>query len=77
VSKPKLVRQIGLFDATMIMVGIVIGSGIYLSTGIIAASIPSAGLILLAWVVGGLLTLAGAFTYAELGAAMPEAVLKA
>ena len=72
-SEPKLVRQIGLFDATMIMVGIVIGSGIFLSTGIIAASIPSAGLILLAWVVGGLLTLAGAFTYAELGAAMPEA----
>ena len=57
----------------MIMVGIVIGSGIFLSTGIIAASIPSAGLILLAWVVGGLLTLAGAFIYAELGAAMPEA----
>jgi APA family basic amino acid/polyamine antiporter len=72
-SEPKLVRQIGLFDATMIMVGIVIGSGIFLSTGIIAASIPSAGLILFAWVVGGLLTLAGAFTYAELGAAMPEA----
>lgn len=72
-SEPKLLRQIGLFDATMIMVGMVIGSGIFLSTGIIAASIPSAGLILLAWVVGGLLTLAGAFIYAELGAAMPEA----
>ena len=57
----------------MIMVGVVIGSGIYLSTGMVAASIPSAGLILLAWVVGGLLTLAGAFTYAELGASMPEA----
>jgi APA family basic amino acid/polyamine antiporter len=36
--EPKLVRQIGLFDATMIMVGIVLGSGIYLSTGIIATS---------------------------------------
>jgi hypothetical protein len=48
-SEPKLVRQIGLFDATMIGFGIVIGSGIYVSTGIIAASIPSAGLILLAW----------------------------
>jgi APA family basic amino acid/polyamine antiporter len=71
--EPKLVRQIGLFDAVMIMVGMVIGSGIFLSTGMIASSIPSAGLILLAWVVGGLLTLAGAFTYAELGAAMPEA----
>jgi len=72
-SDSQLKRQIGLFDATMIMVGIVVGSGIFLSTGIIAASIPSAGLILLAWIVGGLLTLAGAFTYAELGAAMPEA----
>lgn len=72
-SDSKLIRQIGLFDATMIMVGIVVGSGIFLSTGIIAASVPSSGLILLAWVVGGLLTLAGAFTYAELGAAMPEA----
>lgn len=68
-----LVRQLGLFDSTMIMVGIVIGSGIFLTTGIMAKSIPSAGLILLAWIVGGFLTLAGALTYAELGAAMPEA----
>jgi APA family basic amino acid/polyamine antiporter len=57
----------------MVMVGIVIGSGIFLSTGIMAKYIPSAGLLLLAWVVGGLLTLAGALTYAELGAALPEA----
>jgi len=57
----------------MVMMGIVIGSGIFLTTGIMAKSIPSAGLILLAWFVGGLLTLAGALTYAELGAAMPEA----
>lgn len=72
-GKPGLVRQLGLFDSTMIMMGIVIGSGIFLTTGIMAESIPSAGLILLAWIVGGLLTLAGALTYAELGAAMPEA----
>ncbi|TET70866.1 MAG: amino acid permease [Candidatus Aminicenantes bacterium] len=70
---PKLVRQLGLFDSTMMMVGIVIGSGIFLTTGIMAKSIPSASLILLAWIVGGLITLAGALTYAELGAAMPEA----
>jgi len=68
-----LVRQLGLFDSTMVLVGIVIGSGIFLTTGIMAKSIPAAGLILLAWFVGGLLTLAGALTYAELGAAMPEA----
>ncbi len=69
----QLTRQLGLFDSTMVMVGIVIGSGIFVTTGIMAKYIPSAGLILLAWTVGGLLTLAGALTYAELGAAMPEA----
>jgi APA family basic amino acid/polyamine antiporter len=57
----------------MMMVGIVIGSGIFLTTGIMAESIPSASLLLLAWLVGGVLTLAGALTFAELGAAMPQA----
>jgi APA family basic amino acid/polyamine antiporter len=69
----QLSRQLGLFDSTMVPVGIIIGSGIFVTTGIMAKSIPSAGLILLAWTVGGLLTLAGALTYAELGAALPEA----
>ena len=69
----KLVRQLSLFDSSMIMMGIVIGSGIYVTTGIMAQSIPSVPLLLLAWIVGGLLTLAGALTYAELGAAMPQA----
>jgi len=67
------VRQLGLFDSAMVTVGIVIGSGIFLTTGIMAKTLPSAGWILLAWVVGGLLTMAGALTYAELGAALPEA----
>ncbi len=68
-----LIRQLGLFDSVMMMVGIVIGSGIFLTSGIMAHSIPSASLLLLAWLVGGLLTLTGAFTFAELGAAMPHA----
>jgi APA family basic amino acid/polyamine antiporter len=72
-ESPHLVRQLGLFDSTMMMMGIVIGSGIFLTTGIMAKSIPSAGLIMLAWIIGGLLILAGALTYAELGAAMPDA----
>jgi APA family basic amino acid/polyamine antiporter len=72
-SSSVLARKLGLFDSTMMMVGIVIGSGIFLTTGIMAKSIPSAGLILLAWLVGGLIILAGALTYAELGAAMPDA----
>jgi len=68
-----LVRQLGLFDSTMILMGIVIGSGIFLMTGIIAKSLPSGGMLLLTWVVGGGVTLTGALVYAELGAAMPEA----
>ena len=57
----------------MMMVGIVIGSGIFLTTGLMAQSLPSPALILLAWAVGGLITLTGALTYAELGAALPLA----
>jgi APA family basic amino acid/polyamine antiporter len=72
-SKAVLERRLGLFDSVMMMVGIVIGSGIFLTTGIMAQSIPSAGLLLLAWAVGGVLTLTGALTFAELGAAMPHA----
>ena len=70
---PGLKRQLSLFDAAMILCGIVIGSGIFTSTGLMADYLPSAGWILLAWLVGGLLTLAGALTFAELGAAMPRA----
>ncbi len=57
----------------MIVVGIVIGSGIFLTTGLMARGIPSASLILLAWLFGGLHALSGALAYAELGASMPRA----
>jgi APA family basic amino acid/polyamine antiporter len=57
----------------MMMMGIVIGSGIFLTTGIMAQAIPSTPMILLAWLLGGLLILAGALTYAELGVSLPEA----
>ncbi len=69
----KLVRQLGFFDSIMVITGIVIGSGIFVTTGFIAEALPSPSLILLAWLAGGLLTLTGALTYAELGAMMPEA----
>ena len=72
-EKTGLVRQLGLFDTTMIIIGIVIGSGIFLTTGLMAKGIPSASLILLAWLFGGLHALAGALAYGELGAAMPRA----
>lgn len=70
---PSLKRKLGLFDSSMMMIGIVIGSGIFLTTGIMAQSIPSSALILLAWALGGFIVLAGALTYAELGAALPQA----
>ena len=72
-EKTGLVRQLRLFDTTMIVVGIVIGSGIFLTTGLMARGIPSASLILLAWLIGGLHALSGALAYAELGASMPRA----
>ena len=72
-NSPKLDRQLGLFDSTMMVVGIVIGSGIFMTTGLMADALPSASLILIVWLLGGLQMLAGALTYAELGAAMPKA----
>ncbi len=72
-EQPGLARQLGLFDSTMLLVGVVVGAGIFITTGLMAKDLPSPGLILLAWFVGGLLTFAGALTYAELGASMPVA----
>jgi APA family basic amino acid/polyamine antiporter len=66
-------RRLELFDSSMMMMGIVIGSGIFMTSGLIAQALPSAILILMCWLVGGTLTLMGASIYAELGAAMPEA----
>lgn len=67
-----LVQAIGLGSATLFVVGSVIGSGIFLTTGIMADRIPSASLLLLAWTLGGLLALAGGLTYAEMGAMFPR-----
>jgi basic amino acid/polyamine antiporter, APA family len=69
----ELERRLSLFDATMIIVGNIIGIGIFTTTGFIADALPDAGMIISVWVIGGLLTLCGALTYAELGAALPRA----
>lgn len=68
-----LVRGLGVFDATLITIGSVLGSGIFMTTGDMARWLPHPGLILLVWVAGGILTLAGALTYAELGGMFPRA----
>src|SRR5687768_16230950 len=67
-----LVRSIGLGSAILLVVGSVIGSGIFLTSGVRAGHIPSASLLLIAWVLGGLLAIAGGLTYAEMGAMFPR-----
>lgn len=69
----ELPRTLGLTDSILLVAGVVIGSGIFLTTGIMAADLPSPSLLLLVWVAGGALSLAGALAYAELGAMMPAA----
>ena len=61
-----LARRLGLFDITMIVMGGIIGAGIFITPYIVAQQVPSTILILGAWVFGGLVALAGAFIYAEL-----------
>ncbi|HEV3392975.1 MAG TPA: amino acid permease [Chthoniobacterales bacterium] len=61
-----LVRRLGLFDTTMIVMGGIIGSGIFINPYVVAQQVPSTTLILTAWAFGGLVALAGAFIYAEL-----------
>jgi APA family basic amino acid/polyamine antiporter len=67
-----LVRALGVPSATLFVVGSVIGSGIFLTTGLMATVLPSATLLLAAWTVGGLLALAGGLTYAEMGTMFPR-----
>src|SRR5580658_9824935 len=68
-----LPRVLGASHALAIVVGTIIGSGIFLVPTEMMAAVGSSGLVYLAWVVGGLLSLFGAMTYAELGAMMPYA----
>jgi APA family basic amino acid/polyamine antiporter len=68
-----LVRGLGLLDATLLIIGTVIGSGIFFAPAIMAGYLQAPGLLLGLWVLGGLLTLTGALSYAEMAAAMPRA----
>jgi APA family basic amino acid/polyamine antiporter len=72
-SSPEQIRALGLFSATLLVVGGTIGSGIFFTPAEVARSLPSGALVLLSWALGGAVALAGALTYAELGAMMPAA----
>jgi APA family basic amino acid/polyamine antiporter len=67
----QLPRRLGLLDATLIVIGIVIGVGIFLLPNVIAQSLPSGSAIIAVWLAAGALSYCGALAYAELGAMMP------
>src|ERR1700686_632108 len=71
--RPELARNLGLSHAGAVVVGTIIGSGIFLVPAEMMQAVGSAHLVYLAWMVGGLLSFFGALTYAELGAMKPQA----
>jgi APA family basic amino acid/polyamine antiporter len=71
-GQPGLVRRLGLFDATMLVMGGIIGSGIFLNPAEVARQVDTPLLIVGVWLIGGLIAIAGAFVYAELASRRPE-----
>jgi len=71
-SKPSLARGLGLFDATMLVMGGIVGSGIFINPYVVAQRVHTPSLILSAWIFGGVVGIGGAFIWAELAATLPE-----
>jgi basic amino acid/polyamine antiporter, APA family len=69
----KLAKELTLYGLIMVAIGSCIGSGIFVTPSKIAGLVPSAGLILAVWTLGGLVTLTGALTFGELGSLFPKA----
>src|SRR5271165_330291 len=72
-ARPELSRDLGVSHASAVVVGTIIGSGIFLVPAEMMQAVGSAKLVYLAWLVGGLLSFFGALTYTELGAMKPQA----
>ncbi|HKW98798.1 MAG TPA: amino acid permease [Bryobacteraceae bacterium] len=68
----ELPRALGLADSAAVVIGIVVGAGIFLAPRLVAQALPSAPMILAVWIVCGVLCFFGALAYAEVGAMMPE-----
>ena len=71
-DQPQLARRLGLFDATMIVMGGIIGSGIFINPYVVARQVNTSFLILGVWALGGLLALAAGFIWAELASRRPD-----
>jgi basic amino acid/polyamine antiporter, APA family len=67
-----LARRLGLFDATMLVMGGAVGAGIFISPYVVAQRVHTPAMVLGAWVVGGIISLAGTFIWAELAGRMPK-----
>ena len=72
-TKPGLVRDLGAMHAASVVIGVVVGSGIFLVPAEMMKDAGSTHLVFLAWIVGGLFSFCGAVTYAQLGAMKPQA----
>jgi APA family basic amino acid/polyamine antiporter len=72
-SQPDLVKGLGIYGATSVVAGTMIGTAIFVVPGIMVQHVGSPGRVMLVWIFAGVLSLFGAFGYAELGAALPEA----
>lgn len=72
-KKIGFVAEMGLMDSVFLVMGGVIGSGIFMTTGFIVEFVPSGWIVLLVWLIGGAITLCGAISFAELGAMFPQA----
>src|ERR1700741_3667268 len=72
-SAPKLVRGLTLVDGTMIVIGSMIGSGIFITSAESSRLVGSPGWLLVAWALAGVMTITGALCCAELAAALPRA----
>jgi basic amino acid/polyamine antiporter, APA family len=73
VSSSSYLRRLGVFDTTMVVIGGIIGAGIFLNPAIVAQRVHSSAFILTAWIIGGAIALVGALAFAELGARRPQA----
>src|SRR5262249_36066203 len=69
----QLIRGLTLSSTTALVIGSIIGTGVFFKAAIMSQPVGSAALVMAAWAVAGVLSLAGALTYAELGAMMPHA----
>ena len=72
-SSPQLVRGLGVWDVALITFGTLVGSAIFIAAGIVPREMPQPAIMMGLWLLGGLLSIAGVLTYAELGTMFPEA----